>query len=277
MDDSIQDGPPQGAGDGHSFFQNFQHTPIGARVPEKVSRGVFTTGLMILQTNELFVLDFLSMGSPPPQIVSRIIMVAPHFAQFVGALRANIDHYESQFGPIRSHGPAGSLADMPSMSPNSQHSSPMAKPPANVPAEEVTAGFTTSYAAENLPLAGGEGPFEDPMASENPHSKKKSKTPQDDWPPSRHGPPPEMVTDLYEQVKFPEELMPGSFSDAVMIRHSPEEFGLDFICSLYPRPIVVSRIYLAAGRARGMLETVAGALERFERFGPPPPPSEPSE
>ena len=74
------------------------------------------------------------------------------------------------------------------------------------------------------------------------------------------------------KVKFPEEIMPGSFSDAVMIRHSPEEFSFDFICSLYPRPIVVGRIYFAAGRARGMLETISGALDRFKRFGPPPPP-----
>ncbi len=48
---------------GSSFFQNFQHTPVGARVPEKIGRGVFATAMMVLQTNELFVVDFLSMGA----------------------------------------------------------------------------------------------------------------------------------------------------------------------------------------------------------------------
>ncbi len=64
---------------GHSYFQNFQHTPVGARVPEKVSRGVFATALMVLQTNELFVLDLLSMTSQPQQVVGRIIMTAHQF------------------------------------------------------------------------------------------------------------------------------------------------------------------------------------------------------
>ena len=64
---------------GHSYFQNFQHTPVGARVPEKIGRGVFATALMVLQTNELFVLDLLSMTSQPQQVVGRIVMTAHQF------------------------------------------------------------------------------------------------------------------------------------------------------------------------------------------------------
>ena len=69
---------------GHSYFQNFQHTPVGARVPEKVGRGVFATALMVLQTNELFVLDLLSMTSQPQQVVGRIIMTATSFSPVPG-------------------------------------------------------------------------------------------------------------------------------------------------------------------------------------------------
>ena len=86
---------------GHSYFQNFQHTPVGARVPEKVSRGVFATALMVLQTNELFVLDLLSMTSQPQQVVGRIIMTATSFSQFLAALRMNVKHYESEIGPLK--------------------------------------------------------------------------------------------------------------------------------------------------------------------------------
>ena len=86
---------------GHSYFQNFQHTPVGARVPEKVGRGVFATALMVLQTNELFVLDLLSMTSQPQQVVGRIIMTATSFSQFLAALRLNVKHYESEIGPLK--------------------------------------------------------------------------------------------------------------------------------------------------------------------------------
>src|SRR5271165_2073613 len=94
---SSQPGDPGG----HSYFQNFQHTPVGARVPEKVSRGVFATALMVLQTNELFVLDLLSMTSQPQQVVGRIIMTAASFSQFLSALRLNVKHYESEIGPLK--------------------------------------------------------------------------------------------------------------------------------------------------------------------------------
>ena len=92
---------PPGDPGGHSYFQNFHHTPVGARVPEKVGRGVFATALMVLQTNELFVLDLLSMTSQPQQVVGRIIMTASSFSQFLTALRLNVKHYESEIGPLK--------------------------------------------------------------------------------------------------------------------------------------------------------------------------------
>src|SRR5580704_2747012 len=83
------------------LFQNFQHTPVGARVPEKIGRGVFATAMMVLQTNELFVVDFLSMGSQPQQVVARIVMTASSFSQFLAALRHNVTHYEGEIGPLK--------------------------------------------------------------------------------------------------------------------------------------------------------------------------------
>ena len=78
-------------------------------------------------------------------------------------------------------------------------------------------------------------------------------------------PPPAPITELYQQVKFPEELMSGAFSNAVMIRHTPEEFCFDFISNLYPRPIVVSRVYAAAGRVPSFIDAMSGSLGRYER------------
>ncbi len=88
---------------------------------------------------------------------------------------------------------------------------------------------------------------------------------------------PAPITELYERLKFPEELLGGVFANAVMIRHTPEEFCFDFIGNLFPRPVVASRVYMAAGRIRSLLDTMAGSLERHQRSGGGPPPAPPPE
>jgi hypothetical protein len=220
---------------GHSYFQNFQHTPVGARVPEKVGRGVFATALMVLQTNELFVLDLLSMTSQPQQVVGRIIMTATSFSQFLAALRLNVKHYESEIGPLK-----------PRFVPPHQGSTPAPNSPAS---GSIVAGEG---------MGGDAGPGDGPsphtgggMMPETPHAHSTSSSP---------GP----ITELYEQVKFPEDLLGGAFANAVMIRHTPEEFCFDFISSLYPRPIVVSRVFAAAGRIPSFIDAMAGSLERYQ-------------
>jgi hypothetical protein len=226
---------------GHSYFQNFQHTPIGARVPEKVGRGVFATALMVLQTNELFVLDLLSMTSQPQQVVGRIIMTAHSFSQFLSALRMNVQHYESEFGPLK-----------PRAVP--PHPGPQPMPGGPGPGSIVAGVGIGPGAAGGLPPHTGSG-----VMPETPHGHA---TPS----------PPGPITELYEQVKFPEDLLGGAFANAVMIRHTPEEFCFDFISSLYPRPIVVSRVFAAAGRVPSFIDAMAGSLERYQggQAGQPP-------
>ena len=226
---------------GHSYFQNFQHTPVGARVPEKIGRGVFASALMVLQTNELFVLDLLSMTSQPQQVVGRIIMTAASFSQFLSALRLNVKRYESDIGPLK-----------PRFTPPPSTSHPMPGSPGSI---VVGAGETGGGAGP----AGGVGTQTGGGAMpETPHAHSTS---------SPAGP----ITELYEQVKFPEDLLGGTFANAVMIRHTPEEFCFDFISSLYPRPIVVSRVFASAGRVPSFIDALAGSLERFQAGGGAPP------
>jgi hypothetical protein len=86
-----------------SYTQDIRHTAVSARVPEKVSRGVFATGTMILQTAEEFVIDFLAMAAHPQQIVARVVLTRNTFGQFIAALRANLGKYEQQFGRLTPH------------------------------------------------------------------------------------------------------------------------------------------------------------------------------
>jgi len=227
---------PPGDPGGHSYFQNFHHTPIGARVPEKVGRGVFATALMVLQTNELFVLDLLSMTSQPQQVVGRIIMTASSFSQFLTALRLNVKHYESEIGPLK--------ARLPPTHPTF-HPMPGGPGPGGIVAGGATDGIGGEAGGPPPPQPGGD------MMPETPKSHTMSS-------------PPAPITELYEQVRFPEDLLGGAFANAVMIRHTPEEFCFDFISSLYPRPIVVSRVFAAAGRVPSFIDAMAGSLERYQ-------------
>ncbi|MGA2618308.1 MAG: DUF3467 domain-containing protein [Thermoguttaceae bacterium] len=219
----------------HGVFQSFQHTPVGARVPEKIGRGAFSTAVMILQTNEICVLDFLAMMTQPQQVVARIIMTVASFSQFLAALRLNIGHYEKQIGPL------------------AQRAVPAA---AGGPPGE-------SHAA--MPPPGGAMPGSSGPGSTGPAGRQGEEG------------SPTPITELYERLKFPEELLGGVFANAVMIRHTPEEFCFDFIGNLFPRPVVASRVYMAAGRIRSLLDTMAGSLERHQRSGGGPPPAPPPE
>jgi hypothetical protein len=229
----------------HSYFQNFQHTPVGARVPEKIGRGVFASALMVLQTNELFVLDLLSMTSQPQQVVGRIIMTAHSFSQFLAALRLNVKHYEDEIGPLK-----------PRFAPPHPSSQPLPGAPGS--GSIVAGGGIGSGAGSpgGLPPRSGGG-----VMPETPHGHAMSS-------------PPGPITELYEQVRFPEDLLGGAFANAVMIRHTPEEFCFDFISSLYPRPIVVSRVFASAGRVPSFIDAMAGSLERYQGGGGGPPPEE---
>lgn len=90
-----EDAPP----DPGPFTQEIQHTPIGARVPESVSRGVFSTGAIVLQGQHEFVLDFLLRMSQPHQVVARVILPVSIVPGAIAALRENLGKYQTKFGP----------------------------------------------------------------------------------------------------------------------------------------------------------------------------------
>jgi hypothetical protein len=87
------------------YTHDFKHTPISARVPEKIGRGAFANAVMILQASDEFILDFLSTMSQPQQVVSRVVLTATTFGQFIAALRTNVTKYEQQFGPLAARMP----------------------------------------------------------------------------------------------------------------------------------------------------------------------------
>ena len=82
----------------HGFQQAFHHQHLSARVPEKVARGVYATGTIVLQGANEFVIDFLLNMARPAQVVSRVIVPLDVFGPILDALRENLQKYTDRFG-----------------------------------------------------------------------------------------------------------------------------------------------------------------------------------
>jgi hypothetical protein len=103
-------------------------------------------------------------------------------------------------------------------------------------------------------------------------------------PPAAPAPPPP-ITDVYEQLKLPDEMLGGVYANTVVISHSPAEFCFDFIGSFYPRSVVTCRVYLATQHVSELFDSLRRSLEQYRqkmiqaRGGqqPPPPPHPPQE
>lgn len=91
--------PPRKDGsDPQTFTQEFQFGNLGARVPEKVARGVFATGALVIQGATEFVLDFLLRMNQPHQVVARVILPINLVPQLIDALKTNLENYRKTHG-----------------------------------------------------------------------------------------------------------------------------------------------------------------------------------
>jgi len=86
--------------DDKPISQRVQHQPVSARVPERVARGVFSTGQLVLDSPKEFCIDFLYGLSRPYQVVGRVIMVPATMTEFTSALEHNLTLYQQNFGAL---------------------------------------------------------------------------------------------------------------------------------------------------------------------------------
>lgn len=99
MNGEPRPGDANPGGEPPTFTQDLPFSSVGARVPDKVARGVFCTGIVVIQSATEFVLDFMQRMSRPHQVVARIVVPVPFVPQLVNALRENIDRQRKTFGP----------------------------------------------------------------------------------------------------------------------------------------------------------------------------------
>jgi len=81
-------------------------------------------------------------------------------------------------------------------------------------------------------------------------------------PPSitRHPSPQE----VYDELKLKDELLSGSYANAVMIGHGPHEFSFDFITNFYPQSAVSCRVFMAAGHVNRLLDSLRASWDQLK-------------
>jgi Protein of unknown function (DUF3467) len=94
-----QPGQPNQPNQPGAYSQEIRHSQVSARVPEKVGRGVFSTGAVILQGPHEFIVDFLLRLTQPQQLAARVVLPVSIMPSFIAALRENLNNYQARFGP----------------------------------------------------------------------------------------------------------------------------------------------------------------------------------
>ena len=69
-------------------------------------------------------------------------------------------------------------------------------------------------------------------------------------------------------VKMPDTVLPGVYSNQMLVRHTREEFLLDFVNLFPPQGVVNARVIVSPGHLKRMIRALQENLSRYEtRFG----------
>jgi hypothetical protein len=100
--DSVPDPlqPPRHDGGADPYYSEpVQYAPVGARIPDRLAQGVLSTGAIVMNGPTEFVIDFVQSLTRPPRVAARVVVTPLVMAQFVAALKDNLEKYERAFGP----------------------------------------------------------------------------------------------------------------------------------------------------------------------------------
>jgi hypothetical protein len=100
-------------------------------------------------------------------------------------------------------------------------------------------------------------PAADAQSAQN---KPPSEPPPASSPAPTQSPPQPAITDHYERLKLPDEMLGGAYANLVTINQTGSEFCFDFIAKLYPRAAVTSRVYMAAARVPDLLASLQRSI-----------------
>ena len=70
-------------------------------------------------------------------------------------------------------------------------------------------------------------------------------------------------------VKIPDDVLPGVYSNQMMVSHTREEFVMDFLNLFPPQGVVNAREIVSPGHLKRMIRALKDNLVRYEtRHGP---------
>ncbi|MGN6370462.1 MAG: DUF3467 domain-containing protein [Phycisphaerae bacterium] len=88
---------------------------------------------------------------------------------------------------------------------------------------------------------------------------------------------PRTAQEIYAEIKLPDDQLSGVYANAVMIGHTPAEFGMDFITSFFPTAAVSARVYLSAPRIPQLIDTLSGLVAQYHKQRAQTPPHNPNQ
>lgn len=74
---------------------------FNVKISDDELKGRYSNLLRILHTREEFVLDFINLAPPQGIVTARIVTSPGHLKRILRALSANLERYETTFGPIQ--------------------------------------------------------------------------------------------------------------------------------------------------------------------------------
>lgn len=231
MSDPAQPSPESDPRNPEPIQGQVRFSQLSARVPSHVGAGVFANGVLILMGIHECVLDFIQRLGEPHRIVARVVM--PHIVarQLSRALQENLRIYEARYGRI-----AAIAMHRPEVPPAPKQEAP--KPSETPPAIDPSITETTLMGS----AAGA------PSFADHPENQPAVPTPPG-------------VQDIYDEFRLPDEMLSGSYTNFVMIRHSATEFCFDFITNIFPRSAVSARVYLATPHVPGFLLSLQRSIK----------------
>lgn len=261
---------------------------VRARVTDQVARGEISTGVIVVTGGTEFVLDFVRNIPRPNAIVARVVLPHMVMPQFIEALSTNIDLYRQRYGElpgaphpmnpstVESHvvqvgtnlpvpsapSPAGPASGGPASGGPGQ-GNPASSPSQNPPAGAVEPSVGSAQEALEQAAPGASQGVSQGAAHGGAGMGQAAK---------RQNP-----QDIYDELKIRDEILCGTYANAVMIGHGPYEFSFDFITNFYPQSAVSCRVFLAAGHIWRLLDSLKQSWEQLRpRLGYPPPPMGPN-
>jgi hypothetical protein len=251
--------------------------PIRARVPDHVAGGCFSTGVIVMTAQTEFILDFVQNLGRPHQIVARVVMPHGVLPQLVDALGRNMQLYRGRWGELPQPNIPNQMvmqAPLPSHNPAAANSPAQPLRPADNTLDAANAsnqqgqGAVTSSGSNNPPMQQN-NPLVPPTETSTGHPTQPQAQGSNEGNAARQA----TAQEIYDDLKVRDELLSGSYANAVMIGHGPHEFSFDFITNFYPHSAVSARVFMAAGQIPRLYDSLKGTWDQLKmRMQPPPPP-----